>query len=75
MDTSRRLPPLEVWGENSVFKVLLGSNSQYPFFIFSCKYDLPNFNPLRPSEMYIYIFLLLFPRSCGRRSGSLRQPG
>lgn len=34
MDTSRRLPPLEVWGEYNVFKVLLRSNSQYPYFLY-----------------------------------------
>ena len=34
MDTTRRLPPLEVWGEYNVFKVLLRSNSQYPYFLY-----------------------------------------
>ena len=60
MDTSRRLPPLEVWGKIVFLKCYYDQILNIHFFIFSCKYDLLNFNLLRSSEMYIYIFTFIF---------------
>ena len=58
METSRRLPPPEVWRESSVFKVLLRSNCQYLFFLyFRVKYDcLTYFSKFQPITTIRNIF-------------------